>query len=75
MKVRCVPKKPLLAGAATRPGWPHLGRAAPLARTWGPVAVADPAGLLKAVWAVLSDLAGHDEVDAPFAGLGGRHSC
>lgn len=46
-----------------------LGGAAPVAWAWGPVAIAAPAGFLEDVWAVLSNLAGHDEVDAPFAGL------
>lgn len=56
----------------TYPTGPHLGVVAPGPWPQGPAAVAAPAGFLKDVRTPLTGLAGHDEVDAPFAGLGDK---
>lgn len=53
----------------TYPAGPHLGVVAPVPWPRGPAAVAAPAGFLKDVRTLLTGLAGHDEVDAPFTGL------
>lgn len=54
------------------PAGPHLGVVAPVPWPRGPAAVAAPASFLKDVRALLTGLAGHDEVDAPFTGLGDK---
>lgn len=51
---------------------PHLGSVAPVPWPWGLAAVAVPAIFLKDVRTLLTKLAGHDEVDTPFTGLGDK---
>ena len=62
---------PSRSGGNTLAG-PHLGSVAPVLRPWGLAAIAAPASFLKDVRALLTSLAGHDEVNAPLAGLGNK---
>lgn len=51
---------------------PYLGSDAPVPWPWGLAAVTVPDGFLNDVRTLLTSLAGHDEMDVPFAGLGDK---
>lgn len=69
VQVHRLASKLLHTGVAAASGWPYLVSTGPVARSWAPNG-ATPASLLAHIGALLPSLAGHRELDTPFAGLG-----
>lgn len=72
LKCAAFPRNSSLRSSGHTPAGPHLGSVAPVPWPRGPAAVAAPAGFLKDVRTLLTNLAGHDEVNVPFTGLGDK---